>query len=133
MHLESPWNLKWKFKALKVLENCSRCWKVVEFRCLLYPTQILTCLIWKTTFRIKLLMLWLRAKKDIDWRAFFAQNGVLEKWEMCLWKVLEFLVQKGYEPWIVKFMEKTSIYRYVIFVSPLALPNIQVPLYMINF
>ena len=33
-------------------------------------------------------------KQDIDSRLFFALNGVLEKWEMCLWKVLEFLVQK---------------------------------------
>ena len=31
MHLESP--------ALKVLEISSRCWKVLEFRCQLYPTQ----------------------------------------------------------------------------------------------
>ena len=26
--------------------------------------------------------------------SFFALNGVLEKWEMCSWKVLEFFVQK---------------------------------------
>ena len=35
-HLENPWkslNVRWKFKALKALENCSRCWKVLEFQC----------------------------------------------------------------------------------------------------
>ena len=37
--LESPC-LNFKIKiVLKVLENCSRGWKVLEFQCLLYPTQ----------------------------------------------------------------------------------------------
>ena len=35
-----------------------------------------------------------RTKKGIDSRLFFALNGVLEKWEMCPWTVLELFVQK---------------------------------------
>ena len=30
---QKPTWWKWKFKALKVLENCSRHWKVLEFQC----------------------------------------------------------------------------------------------------
>ena len=38
-------------------------------------------------------MLW-KKKKRRRLKARFSLNGVLEKWEMCPWKVLEFFVQK---------------------------------------
>ena len=38
-------------------------------------------------------MLW-KTKKDVNSRLFFALEGVLEIWEMCRWKVLEFFVKK---------------------------------------
>ena len=81
--LESPC-LNFKIKiALKVLENCSRGWKVLEFQCLLYPTQQT-----QRNLQDEIAHVVQELKKDLDSRLFFALNGVLDQWEMSL-KVLE--------------------------------------------
>ena len=86
-HLESPW-------------NCSRCWEVLEFQCYLYYSSSRTPKEKKQTQKV------LRDKithvveelKKTDSRLFFALNGVLDKWEICTLKSLNFMFKKGYQP-----------------------------------
>ena len=74
MHLESPC-LNFKIKiAVKVLENCSRGWKVLEFQCLLYPTQQT-----QRNLQDEIVHVVEELKKDLDSRLFFALNGVLDQ------------------------------------------------------
>ena len=90
--LESPC-LNFKIKiALKVLENCSWGWKVLEFQCLLYPTQRT-----QRNLQDEIAHVLEELKKDSDSRLFFCSEwspwpvgNVLET----PWKVLEFFVQK---------------------------------------
>ena len=83
------WQVTGFARTLKDLENCSRCWKVLEFRCLTYNLSR------TPTKRSKQITHVVEEPKKTDSRRFFALNGVLQKWEKCPWKVHEFFVQKG--------------------------------------
>ena len=98
----APWksfNFQIKLKALKVLENCRRCWEVLEFQCYLYYSLIRTPKENKQTQKD------LRDKsahgveelKKTDSRVFFPWMESLKNGKCVLdspWKVLEFFVQK---------------------------------------
>ena len=89
----APW------KSLKVLENCSGYWKVLELQCLLISLRRTAKEKEQTqsTFGIK--FSWCgRTKKRQTQGSFLALNIVLEKCEMCPWKFLNFLFKNGYEP-----------------------------------
>ena len=85
-----------KFKTVKVLENCSRCRKVLEICFQFYPTKFLKSMSRKSVHSI----LW---ASDVTLYWFdFAPLGVLEKWKNVSLKGLErslnFGSKKVYEP-----------------------------------
>ena len=70
--------------------NCAERTKL-DFRCLICRSAIgqASCLICARYRQLT------SPKKDIESRLFFALDGVLEKWGMCPWKSLNFLLKKG--------------------------------------
>ena len=98
----APWkSLNFKIQGL---ENCSRCWKVLEYWCYLCPTQILKDLKGANIGRPsgQNCSCCGRTKKDTYSRLLLSLKGVLEKWEMCPWKVLEFFLQKRARTLVIK-------------------------------
>ena len=101
----APWksfNFQIKLKALKVLENCRRCWEVLEFQCYLYYSLIRTPKENKQTqkdLRDKSAHGVEELKKTrgsffpewSPWKMGYVSLTVLEK-------SLNFLFKKGYEP-----------------------------------
>ena len=80
-HVESPW-------------NCSRCWEVLEFQCILVQVELPKER--KQTqkdLRDKITHVVEELKKT-DSRLFFALNGGLDKWEICTLKSLNFMFKK---------------------------------------
>ena len=97
--LHTPW------KSLKVLENCSRYCKVLEFQC--WPNSLRRTANEKEQTQrpsgenspdVEEL------KKDIDSRLLFALNGVLKNAKCVLEKSLNFLFKKGYKPWVWNYV-----------------------------
>ena len=83
LSMENPLGVK----GLKVLENCSRCWKVLEICCQFYPTKLLKCLRRKSAH----CLLW-ASDVTLYWLDF-APLESLKNGKMCPWKALK-------SPWI---------------------------------
>ena len=102
--LESPWKLQWVLESpwISVLTLSNLDFHVPKrSKRAERPSNCSCC---QTELKI-----------DIHSSLFFASNGVLEKWEMCPWKVLEFFVQKRVQT-VTKNSHTTLLYSYQVII-----------------
>ena len=88
----AAWQVTGFARTLKDLENCSRCWKVLEFRCLTYNLS-------RTPMkRSKQITHVVEEPKKTDSRRFFALKESFKNGKSVLEKSMNFLFKKGYKP-----------------------------------
>ena len=102
--LESPWKLQWVLESpwISVLTLSNLDFHVPKRS--KHAERPSNCSCCQTELKI-----------DIHSSLFFASNGVLEKWEMCPWKVLEFFVQKRVQT-VAKNCHTTLLYSYQVII-----------------